>query len=79
MILNAASFSVSASLRLSLWTFKQKLGSQVKISGKQTPSRNPSISNLKCRHFLYNISSLYILSHSYTSKNMLGVKYVRYG
>ena len=38
----------------------------------------PCFSKLKCRHFFYNTSNLYILSDSYTSNNMLGTKNVRY-
>ena len=53
VILNAASFYVSMSSRLPLLTFKLKLGSEVKISGKQTPSTKPCFSKLKCRQFLY--------------------------
>ena len=64
--------------RLPLQTFKHKLGSEVKISGKQTPSRKPCVLKLKCRQFLYKTCSLYILSNSYSSKNMLGTKNVRY-
>ena len=48
------------------------------MSGKRTPSSKPCFSKLKCRQFLYKPSSLYILSDSYTSKNMLGTKNVRY-
>ena len=39
----------------------------------------PCFSKLKCRHVLYKTSNLYILSDSYTSKNMLGTKNERYG
>ena len=76
VILNAAIFYVSMSPRLLSQTFKHKLGSEVKISGKQTPSKKFFFffSKLKCRQFLYKIFSLYILSASYTSKNMLGIK-----
>ena len=56
-----------------------RIGSEVKISSKQTPTRKPCFSKLKCRQFLYKTSSLYILSNSNTSKNMLGTKNVRYG
>ena len=45
-------------------TFKHKLGCEVKISGKQTPSSKPFSSKLKCRQFLYETSSLYILSET---------------
>ena len=44
-----------------------KLGSKVKISDKQTPSRI-GFSKLKCRHFLHKTSNLYILSGSYQRK-----------
>ena len=71
-------FYVSMSPRLLSQTFKHKLGSEVKISGKQTLSKKPCFSKLKCRQFLHKTSSLYILSDSYTSKNMLGTKNVRY-
>ena len=59
-------------------TFKHKLGSELKISGKETLSRKHCFSKLKCRQFLYKSSSLYILSDRYTSKNMIGTKNVRY-
>ena len=64
--------------RLPHQTFNHKLGSEVKISGKQTPSSKPGFSKLKCKT-IYKTSSLYILSDSYTSKNMLGTKNGRYG
>ena len=57
-------------------TFKHKLGSDVKISDKETLSRKPCFSKLKCHQFLYKTSSLYMLSDSYTSKNILGKKKV---
>ena len=65
--------------RLPLYNFKHKLGSEVKFSGKQTPSRKPCFSKLRCHQLLYKTSGLYILSDSYTLKNMLGTKNVRYG
>ena len=78
-ILNAASFCVSMSPRLPLQTFRYKLGSEVKISGKPTSSRKPCFSKLTCRKFLCKTSSLYFVKDSYTSKNMFGTKNVRYG
>ena len=65
--------------RLSSLTFKHKLGSEVKNSGEQPPSRKPCFSKLKCRQFLFKTSNLYFLRDSYTSKNMLRTKNVRYG
>ena len=59
--------------RLSSLTFKHKLGSEVKNSGEQPPSRKPCFSKLKCRQFLFKTSNLYFLRDSYTSK-----KYVKY-
>ena len=43
------------------------------MSGKQTPLRKRRFSKLKLkyRQFLYKTSSLYVLSDSYISKNML--------
>ena len=79
VILNVARFYVSVSPRLPSSIFKQKLGSEVKISGNQIPSRKPCFSRLTCSQFLYKTSSLYILSDSYTSKNMLDINNVRYG
>ena len=46
-MLNAATFYVSMSPRLPSYTFKDKLGSEVKLSDKQkAPSMKPSFSNL---------------------------------
>ena len=78
-ILNVASFCVSISPGLPSQTFKHKLVSEVKISSKQTPSRKPCFSKPKCCQFLYKTSTLYILSDSCTSENMLGTKNVWYG
>ena len=53
---------------------KQKLGSEVKNSGKQPPSRKPCFSKLKRRQFLFKTPNLYFLRDSYTSKIMFGYK-----
>ena len=58
---------------------KHKLGSEVKNSGKQPPSRKPCFSKLKRRQFLFKTPNLCFLRDSYTSKIMLGTKNVRYG
>ena len=59
-------FYVSMSPGLASQTCKHKLGSKVKISGKQTPSMRVCFSKLKRCQFLYETSSLHILSDSYT-------------
>ena len=65
--------------RLSSLTFKHKVGSEVKFSGKQSPSRKTCFWKLKCRQLLFKTFDLYFLRDSYTSKNILGTKNVRYG
>ena len=67
-----ANFHVNMSPRLPSQTLKHKLGSEVKISGKKTNPGSLVFSKPKCPQFLYK-------TDSYTSKNMLGTKNVRYG
>ena len=67
------------SLRLPSQTFKHKLGSKVKILSNKPHQGKPCFSKLKYRQFLYKTSNRYILSDSYTLKNMLGAKNVGYG
>ena len=66
---------MSACLQVYHHRLLNKLGSEVKILGKQAPLRKPfSFSKLNCHQFLHKTSSPYILSDSYTSKSMLGTK-----